>query len=757
MTLPRARRSWGAPVSCALALLLVGAPPAMARARHAARRGVRRESVAGVVTDGSGAPLQGARVLIAELERAVYTDSEGRFVVSDVPPGRYTLEVRNTGYRTSVIEAEVPTEGPLRITLTTAPIPLAPLTVTAARAPLAPGRSPLPVSVLGETELDRDISVSLAHTLERLPGMRTLSTGREIGKPVIRGLTGSRVLVLSDGLRVEDYAWSDEDGPAMDAAMAERVEVVRGPASVLYGADAVGGVVNVVSRALPDANGGEGFTDGEAEVALATNNREADVVVRGEGARGAWGWRATAAGRLAEALHTPEGELENTGFGSFNGEVAAVRRGPWGSFTLRYVHNGGEFKLLEEEGPPPGVEEGMEKGPERRLGDDRVQLLGNFPLGSARLETRLQGQRHNIVELEDDPEALARGEFIEVPVFDLTLTTGLAEGLLHHSLASGTSGTVGFTGKLQESSTDGVIPIVPGADQRAVGGFLLERLEKGPWSLLAGLRTDLTRLDASGDSPRAFGATTWSVGANLDLADALDLKASVGTAWRAPTLFELYASGPRLGEARYEIGRADLNEERSVNVDVGLQWAGAGVRAEVSAFRNDFDGFLYIQPTDEILDGYAVYRYSQADAVLRGGEASVDVEATPWLTVSARGDYVRGTNVTRDEPLPLMPPRRFVFGADVHGDRVGDWAWLGAEVEHVAEPDRVNPLDISVGEYTLVHFSAGVRGRVLGRAASMDLRVRNAGNVSYRDFLSRYKAFALDPGRDIGLRVRMEM
>lgn len=757
MTLPHARRSDAVPFLCALSLLLVASPPASARARLPVRRGSRQENVAGVVTDASGAPLQGARVLIAELERAVYTDDEGRFVVSDVPRGRYTLEVRNAGYRTSVIEAEVPADGPLRISLTTAPIPLEPLTVTAARAPLAPGSSPLPVSVLGATELHRDISVSLARTLERLAGMRTLSTGREIGKPVIRGLSGSRVLVLSDGLRLEDYAWSGEDGPAVDAAMAERIEVVRGPASVLYGADAVGGVVNVVSRALPDGNGGEGFTEGEAEVAFATNNRETDVVVRGEGARGAWGWRATATGRLAEALHTPEGELENTGFGSVNGEAAAVRRGSWGSVTLRYVHNGGEFKLLEEEGPPPGVEEGMEKGPERRLGDDRIQVLGNFPLGDTRLETRLQGQRHNIVELEDDPEALARGEFIEVPVFDLTLTTGLAEALLHHSLVSGTSGTVGVTGKLQESSTDGVIPIVPGADQQAAGGFVLERLERGRWSLLAGLRTDVARLDAAGEAARTFAATTWSAGANLDLADAVDLRASVGTAWRAPTLFELYASGPRLGEARYEIGRPDLDEERSLNVDVGLQWTGSSVRAQVSAFRNDFDGFLYIQPTDGIMEGYAVYRYSQADAVLRGGEASLDVEAAPWLTLSARGDYVRGTNLSQDEPLPLMPPRRLVVGAEVHGERLGDWAWLGAEVEHVAEPGRLNPLDIGVGAYTLVHLSGGVRGSVVGRAASLDLRVRNAGDVSYRDFLSRYKAFALDPGRDVVLRVRMEM
>ncbi len=161
------------------------------------------------------------------------------------------------------------------VTLQEAPLPLEPLNVTVARGPLSPNSSPLPASVLGEDALDRDVSVSLAQTLSRLPGVRNLSTGQEIGKPVIRGLSGSRVLVLSQGLRLEDYAWSDEDGPAVDAEMADRIEVIRGPATVLYGADAVGGVVNVIPRPIPDAAGGPGFTRGEAELHFASNNREA--------------------------------------------------------------------------------------------------------------------------------------------------------------------------------------------------------------------------------------------------------------------------------------------------------------------------------------------------------------------------------------------------------------------------------------------------------------------------------------------------
>lgn len=752
---PHAYRS---PIPLLLLALVTAVSPAPVRAHRTGTRLRRQESVSGRVADASGAPVSDARVVVVELDRAVATDARGDFSLAEVPVGSYTVEVRRAGYRTVTAPVTVPMQGTLSFVLEVSPFALDPLNVTVARGPLAANASPLPTSVLGAQELGRDRSVSLAHTLSRLPGVRTLSTGGEIGKPVIRGLSGARVLVLSQGLRLEDYAWSDEDGPAVDAAMVDRVEVVRGPASVLYGADAVGGVVNVIPRPLPDASGGS-FTHGDAELSTATNNHEAGLVVRGEGASGPWGWRAAASGRFAEALHTPLGELENTGFGAFSGEAAAVRRGAWGSFTVRFVQNGGEFKLLEEDGPPAGVEEpAMEAGPERKLSDQRLQLLGNFPLADGkRLETRVQAQRHNIIEMEDDPEALARGEFVEVPVFDLTLSTFLGEALLHHSLGSGTSGTVGVTGKFQHNRAGGVIPIIPGSDQRGAGAFLLERATTGAFTFLGGVRAELAQVLADGHPERSFHTFTWSAGTSVALAEGVSLIGNVGTAWRAPTLFELYASGPRLGEARYEIGRDDLDPERSLNVDGGLRVDRERVRAQLSVYRNDFRDFLFIQPTQEVQDGYQVYRYQQADAVLRGAEASLDVEAAPWLSLSTKGDYVRGTNETRDEALPLMPPRRFTAGAEVHGawPTPDGWAYVGGEVEVVDQPDRLNPLDLAVDGYTLVNFTAGVRGSWMGRDTGLDLRVRNAANVEYRDFLSRYKAFALNPGRDVVLRLRM--
>src|SRR5207244_7272670 len=280
------------------------------------------------------------------------------------------------------------------VTLRRAPVWIEPITVTATRAPLDALSSPLASDALSEDRLRREQSVSLAQSLAQLPGVNALTTGHQIGKPIIRGLTGPRVLVLEDGSRLEDYSWSDEDGPSVDARLAQRVEVIRGPASVLYGSDALGGVVNVIPEELPDANRGPSTVRSAFELSGSSNNAEVDAAARLEGASGTWGWRLFGIGRLAGSLHTPAGELDNTGFNALSGEATVGTRGARGGTTLRYTRYGGEFKLLEAEGPPAGGPEGG--GPERKLSDDRVQLASDYLLGGIRLETQAQWQRHSL-------------------------------------------------------------------------------------------------------------------------------------------------------------------------------------------------------------------------------------------------------------------------------------------------------------------------------------------------------------------------
>src|SRR5438477_10401569 len=332
---------------------------------------VAGDTVSGRVVDPAGTAIPAA-VQLVELHRTTVASTDGRFSLPDVPTGRYTLVVRHPGYAAVVRAVEVTAAGLARLDIVLEPMPceVEPITVTATRAPLANLASPLPVASLGPDALRREQSVSLAPALADLPGVRVLGTGEQIGKPVIRGLSGARVLVLEDGSRLEDYSWSDEDGPSVDARFAERIEVIRGPASVLYGSDALGGVVNVIPADLPDAAGGPGFIRGRVEAYGASNNVELGSAVTLGGASNRRGWRVLRTGRLASSRPPPAGELDNTGFNALSGEAAVGRRGARASTTLRYTRYGGEFKLLEAEGPATG-ETG---GPARKLSDDRVQF-----------------------------------------------------------------------------------------------------------------------------------------------------------------------------------------------------------------------------------------------------------------------------------------------------------------------------------------------------------------------------------------------
>ena len=711
------------------------------------------DTVSGRIVDSAGSPLPAAAVQLVELHRTTLAASDGGFSLPDVPPGRYTLVVRHPGY--AAVVRPVVVAGPVRVDLVLEPAPfeVEPITVTATRAPLANLGSPLPVASLGPDALRRQQSVSLAHALAALPGVRVLGTGEQIGKPVIRGMSGARVLVLEDGSRLEDYSWSDEDGPSVDARLAERIEVIRGPASVLYGSDALGGVVNVIPADLPDAAGGPGFLRGRVEAYGASNNIEVGSAVTLEGASRRVGWRVLGVGRFAGSLHTPAGELDNTGFGAFSGEGAVGVRGARSDAQLRLSHYGGEFKLLEAN-KPPGPEAG---GPARKMEDDRLQFTAGRSAGALRLELKAQWQRHNLIEVSD--EASGGGPPTESTAFDLLLNTGTLDLLAHHG-GDRMRGTVGFSGIGQWNDSRGPIPLVPDARVRGAAAFLFEEVRMGRWSVLAGARADARRVAADPDTilrltaqRRSWSALSGDAGLVFRPVERLAFAANVGRAWRAPTLFELFSNGPHLGEARWEVGDPGLRPELGTDLDASVRWAGVVVQAEVAAYQNTVGRYVYIQPTAQYQvfngDSLRVYDYRQAGARLSGMEVSAAAQVARTVVVRARFDMVRGTNRTTDQPLPLVPPARGVVGVEFQGG--GRRA--GLEVEAVARQTRLDSLDIPTAGYALVHLDGGLVTAALGRSWTIDLAARNVANRRYRDFLSRYKEFALNPGRNITLRV----
>lgn len=710
-------------------------------------RPVAADTIRGQITDSAGHPLVGVAVVLGELSRRTTTRTDGAFSFAEVAPGTYTLVLRHPGYVPAVRRVVV--RGTVRVEVRLQPsvVRLEAVTVTATRSPAEPLSSPLATATLGAGPLERSIGVSLAHALEAQSGVRALTTGGEIGKPVVRGLTGARVLVLEDGSRLEDYSWSDEDGPSVEPRFADRVEVIRGPASVLYGSDALGGVVNVIPREVPDVHTVHGVFRGHAEVYGASNNAEFGSAVRVEGATGGVGWLAGLVGRHSEALHTPAGELDNTGFTSVNGEGAVGTQGDWGRLTTRFTHYAGEFHLLEADTaqPPPPVT-GEEHGPVRKLSDDRLQVGGTFPTAGIRLETKGQWERHWLAEtVEGDTAATEKG-------FDLLLNTLTIDLLVHHGSGARLTGTAGTSGYYQTNATRGDEPLVPGARALGAAAFVFEQASFGRWSLLAGARLDGRRLDSdanavlgTGTERRSYTAWSGDVGLVFRPAPRFALAANAGRAWRAPTLFELLTNGPHPGEARFEIGDPELRAEASFNLDLSARWRSDRVQGELSAFRNRIVDYIYIAPTGGTQDSLPVYRYQQADAVLWGGEASLEVQAWRNLAVRVRTDYVRGERTRDRQPLPQIPPLRTRLGAEWRDARFD----AGLDVNLVARQTRLSPFDLPTAGYGLLDLYAGIEPRLGARAVRVQLQVRNALNTRYRDFLSRYKAFALNPGRDI--------
>ena len=670
---------------------------------------------------------------------------------------------------------------------TTRPVQVAPIVVTATRSPLDPMLSPLPAAGLDFTTLRRDVRPSLADVVSSVAGVRALATGAQIAKPVIRGLGGARVLTLEDGHRLEDYSWSDEDGPSVDPRIPRRIEIIRGPASLLYGSDAIGGVINTIPEEIPQAGAGERELRWNAELFGASNNPGGGAGLEGEWARGAWGARAHVVGHYAGNTETPLCELENTGFSALNGEAALGVHGGAGSATLRFSRFGGEFKLLEAgglgaaipagcPGGPPKPANETETGPERKVDDSRLQLDGQTRWHGLGLEAKAQVQDHTTIEVSDD---ITPGQ--EVETIHLGLRTVSLDLLAHHRIGAA-EGTFGVSGSTQQNTTSGLAPLVPGATTNGAAVFAIERIPMGRVSLMAGLRGDVRRISADSNATLALGAqtrnasaVTGDLGLVVQLAPGLALAGNVGRAFRAPNLFELFSNGPRLGEARYEIGDQALKPEVSLNVDASLRWQLPRVRGEIAAFRNRIDDFIFVTPTSQFRqtgtvaapDSMRVYLYGQAQATLWGGEVSLAVDPTDHVSTSVRAEFVHGQNDAVGQPLPLMPPARVVLGGEWHTAPAASRRWyVGAEVEGVAKQTRlaaydipgagVTTYDIPTAGYVLVGLTGGTSIHALGRVLALDLRVRNLADASYRDYLNRYKEFALDAGRAVELRVGTE-
>ncbi len=708
-------------------------------------------TISGRVTDTTDTPLAQVRVTVLEAERTTLTNLEGRYSISGLPSGTYAVSFALVGYAPQVRRVTIGSQdATLDVIMRPTLIELQELQVTASPLATTSLTSPQPTSVLSSEDVQQNRSASLGETISVLPGVRSLSTGSGIGKPVIRGLSSNRVLVLADGQRLESQQWGDEHGPQVESADAERIEVIRGPASVLYGSDALGGVVNVISPALPDALGQDPFVSGRAIAAYATNNQQPDGTLMLEGASAGFGARASFTGRVNDDIRTPAGPLSNSGGRALTGTGSIGHRGSWGSFSATYSHRDERVEIHEDPAEDPGAT------PFQRIAEDRAQVSGNIPAGASHLDIELGYERNR------------RREFEEATATDVALgllaRTYSADVRLHHPPVAGFAGIVGVSALRNAFEKFGEETLIPDNDYDDFAVLAFEQGEFGRWNLSLGARYDYRRLDVEDDAElgvvaqrRTYNSLTGNFGVLYRVADPVALVLNVGRGYRSPTAFDLFSNGVHEGTVRFERGDSTLANETSINTDLALRVQSKSLTLEIGGFANLIDNFIFPDPTGEIdpVSGLQIFQITQGDARLLGVEAALELHATPFLHLRGTADYTSGQNTTRESPLPFIPPFRATYSARLEGGNAGwlrqPYFSLGGESN--ARQTRIDPDDFAPEGYTLVNLGAGFILPLGARELGLDVQLKNAFDKAYANFLSRYKTYALDPGRNLILRV----
>lgn len=717
-------------------------------------------ALTGKVTRAGGEAMAGAAVVIQELRRETRTDAEGAYRFDGIAPGEYHVSVRADGYSSRRAEVSVTSAGATLDLEVDLDLHFSEV-LSVSPTPRAQFESYQPTSVLAAKELQQELQETIGATLQSQPGVNVRSLGPGPSRPVIRGLDGDRVLVLQDGQRMGDLSsQSGDHGVPVNPASAQRIEVVRGPATLLYGANAIGGLVNIVTDQIPS----EKVTapTGSLNFSLGSNSMPAGAAGDVHVGNGKFALHFGGGAQRADSYNTPDGEVDNSQSRSGFVNVGGAWTGDRQYAGLSYGYDDTKYGV-------PVLEEGqISLTPKRHAFSVRAGGQGlDGPLASYR--TTLGVRRYTHTELEGDEVGTEfRNNTVE------------AEVLLGHRPVGKLAGSLGGWFLNREFAAVGAEALSPPVDQRTAAAFLYEELSWPHFTLQFGGRVDRTSFEPKDGLPaRDFTEFSGSVGALIRPSAANDnlvIAASLARAARNPALEELYFFGPHPGNLTFEIGNPDLRPERALGFDVSLRGRSDRVRAEVTVFRNDINDFIFRNPiSDEEFEAreeefderfgveheeeageedghhhegeFPFIEYNGTDAVLWGLEAHADLTLTSALGAEFTYDFVRAERKADGQPLPRIPPMRLMGGLRYTRGAME----LGGNATVVARQDRVYGAETPTSGYNLLRFYATYTRQSASTVQTITARLDNATDRLYRNHLNFLKDLVPEMGRQFRL------
>jgi iron complex outermembrane receptor protein len=670
--------------------------------------------------------LHAAAVRIVQLGRVTDTNDDGAYEFKDVPPGTYDV-VATMPAMDGASQSVTVREG----ATATANFELEIASVRAEVTVTASGREQLTleafqtVTSLDALELSQNPATSLGEALDGQPGVAKRGSGPGSARPVVRGFDGDRILVLQDGAPAGGLGFQSGDHPEpVNTSTLERVEVLKGPATLLYGSNAVGGVVNAIS---PDTNvhdhtheGLHGFVSGFG----GSNNGEAGGSVSLDYGKGNWRVFANGGAQRAGAYKTPEGEVSNTQTRVANGQFGFGRSTGRGFFTASGGYDDGLFGIAGEEAMIDF----------RRY---NVRFTGGVknmdaPISAFRTTVNYTDWQH--AEIEDGQAAttLINKQFNYRGVFE-------------QRQGSTWSGSFGFSGSLRDYEAIGEESLTPPTNQKGIAGFILEEVQVERAKFQLGGRFDHTRYTPDGLRNRNFSGLSGGAGVHVGLWPNGAFVANFTSSYRAPALEELYNNGPHPGNQAFEIGNENLENERSNGIDLSLRHQAPRVNAEMNSFYYDIRDFVFLDPTGDVEEDLNVYNYAQANARFAGIEAVLDVGIHPNLWLNFGLDSVNAKIKETNMALPRIPPVRGRSGLEFR------WGGLSIrpEVVMARAQNNLSTFETRTPGYSVFNLK-GSYSIVRQHAIHMiSANFFNMGDRLYRNHVSFVKEEAPEIGRGV--------
>ncbi len=667
-------------------------------------------------------------------------------------------------------------------------------------------------SIQGDDKLAKD-SGSLGALLSDIPGVNNLGTGSQAGKPVIRGLSGERVKILSNGLATDTQAYGTRHNPTIEPFLADKVEVIRGAQGVLYGSEAMGGVVNVISPAIPY---GEQSPKTEAVSGFASNNGEVLLGVKGGVAAGNFGIVGGISQRTAENITTPKhatntgakpsgaasnlpllsGDLPYTNFENRAGNIGAGYRGSWGKVELRASRFESQQNFL-------GAVAANANSPYlaqptgQLLTNDEYQLSGvlNLAAGWAfkpqYMHTRYQRQAITGGTYSQLSSMKSSVNYLDILVQRDELKLGLQHPAI--GLFKGEAG-VEYLDKQQDLLAG---KLAPNASETGQALYWFEEAKSGNWTWHLGARHDWRQMKAPIDGNSYFVNTgifnttnndkslehsSGSIGMIYALTPQWNLAANVGTAFRAPSIFERYAGGVHGGVQAFQLGNPDLKAETSLNTDLSLRFMGDTTTLNATVYQNWIDNYIYLMNTGRYRNSSGTVvaagtpgallemTNAQTDAMIRGLEVAATWDVTKQLTFESGLELIEGEDTKNNRALSLMPANNLRLKAHYRLGQLGSWQenrlTLGARFvdrksavfpwEPFSQYDNLSTGTASTDAVTLwdlgytTHYQLDKQQQL-----TLLFNVDNLFDTAYYDFLDTYKGYAMSMGRNARLTAKL--